>query len=122
MGKKVSKARIEQDREVIRAIAKLPDYQPTNSAYSLEALLQIDATMRAAEDAVGQVRDDQQSLDIRRKQTMAVEDSTGVMMHEMVAAAKAQLVAQYGADSYVMSVIGLKRSSDYRRPARKADA
>lgn len=122
MGKKVSRAQIVKDREVIKAITKLADYQPINSAYSLEALLQIDATMRAAEQAAAQVREDQKALDMRRQQVGIVENDTGLMLHEVVARAKAQLVAQYGADSYVMTAIGLKRTSEYKRPSPRAEA
>jgi hypothetical protein len=118
--KKVSKTQIAEDRAVIKAISELPDYRPANPACSIEALLQLDATLQAAESSTQQVRNERARIDRALGQMVDVESGTGAMLHDLVMTAKLQVAAQYGQDSYAVTTIGWTRKSDRKRPARKA--
>jgi hypothetical protein len=99
---------------------ELPDYRPSNPACSIEALLQLDATLRAAEGNTQQVLDERARLNRTLWQVVDVEGNTRGMLHDLVVAAKMQVAAQYGADSYAIKAIGWTRTSERKRPVRKA--
>jgi hypothetical protein len=60
----------------------------------------------------------QQALAVARQATMDIEWA----LHEASAGAKTQVIAQYGPDSQVMQLLGLKRKSARRRPTRRTSA
>lgn len=106
---------IAADRAALKAIQELVDYQSVNPACSTVALAQVEATLRAAEEATERARR-------AYEQARAVEADTARMFHSGVMAAKAQVLAQYGSDSYAVQAIGLTRKSDRKRPVRRPSA
>jgi hypothetical protein len=72
------------------------------------------ALTRAQQDEVRAL----QALTTARDATAAAETA----FHEAMLGAKAQVIAQYGADSPTVQLLGLKRRSERRRPSRRADA
>lgn len=119
MAKKISKAQIAKDREVIKVVARLPDYQPVNPACSVEALLQLDATLQAAESHTQQLIDKRDQVDQEIAQGRDVQDGTAALLHDTVTSTKTQLAAQYGPDSYIIEQIGWVRKSERKHPVRK---
>lgn len=113
--KKLTPSQIAADRAVVKAIAELPGYQPTNTAYSLEAMLQLDATLEVAQQASKRSRQ-------IHEQDQIVEQDTAMMLHEFLSRAKVQVLAQYGPDAYAIKAIGWTRKSDRKQPTRKASA
>lgn len=115
MKRKLTPKQIAADREALRALVQLGTYQSLNPAYSLEALLQVEATLQAAEEATGRERlvfaQGRQSFG----QALQIERDTAWMLHEMMHVAKTQVVAQYGDDSYAVKAIGWVRKSERKR-------
>jgi ABC-type transporter lipoprotein component MlaA len=122
MSHKISKSEIAADRAALRAIEGLTDYQAVNSLCSVEALQELDATLRAAEEASEQARQVYERARQAYEQTRDVEENTARTAHERMRTAKAQVMAQYGPDSYAVKAIGWTRTSDRKRPTRKASA
>jgi hypothetical protein len=122
MRNRLSASEIATDRTVLKAIENLVDYQSVNPACSLQALQQLDATLRAAEDASEQARQAYERAALVYAQAREVELTTAQMLHDSLGTAKSQVRAQYGADSYAVKAIGWTRRSDRKRPARKASA
>ncbi len=122
MRNRLSPSEIAADRNLLKAIENLVDYQSVNPAYSLPALQQLDATLRAAQDASAQALQAYERAGMAYAEAREVELNTAQMLHDSLGAAKAQVRAQYGADSYALKAIGLTRKSDRKRPIRKTNA
>jgi uncharacterized membrane protein YccC len=122
MSHKITPAQIAADRATVRAIESLVEYQSINPAYSTEALLQLDATLRAAEEATEQARQVFERGRQAYEQALDVEQGTARMLHESTRMAKSQVLVQFGADSYAVKAVGWTRTSDRKRPARKVIA
>jgi hypothetical protein len=99
----------------VAGVQTLPDYKPTNSVYTAARLAELTRSMDAARQA--EMRAVQQ-LTIARDVAAAAEWA----LYEGVLGARTQVVAQYGSDSHAVQVIGLKRKSERKRPARKPAA
>jgi hypothetical protein len=112
----VPPATLESDREAIKALRRLPEYAPIKPEHSVEALVALDEeASRAEEEYNALVQACNKARDRFVKSTWAI--------HERMYDVKANVVAQFGPDSHEMSLIGLKRKSEYKRPARpKQDA
>jgi hypothetical protein len=119
MPKKLSPEIIAADRETLRAIQQMVDYRPSNPACSVEAMLQLDATLRAAEQSTSFARADNKRTQEVLERAEDVEMNTGHMLHEVVCTARVLVVGQYGRNAYEVKAIGLTRTSDRKRPARK---
>ena len=101
------------DRQVLVGIQLLTDYAPFNSAYSAEKLAELRQAMEAAQQAELSA---QQALTAARDAAQVAEWA----VHDGVIGARDQVVAQYGPDSNAMQLVGRKRKSERRRPARRA--
>jgi hypothetical protein len=107
---------IAADRELLRAIQSLSDYQPINGTYSVAIMQQQEGRLTKAELAVVRLEDE-------LKQARAVAIETAHAMHNTGLGMKDQVIAQYGQDSTEVEIIGLTRKSEHKRPTkRKATA
>jgi hypothetical protein len=103
---------LEEDREILQAIADMGDYAPINAAHSPAALQELEADLTWAEQEEGRAR---RAYELARDRAMAAARR----FHDAVLSAKAQVVVQYGPDSPALKAIGLKRKSEYKRPPRR---
>ncbi|MEI6778985.1 MAG: hypothetical protein WCK70_18955 [Chloroflexales bacterium] len=115
MTTRLDPTKIAADRNALKAIGELVDYQPVNTAYSTSALQQIEATLTQAEAAEERARR-------VYEQARIVRDETAQAFHENMRAAKNHVLAQYGDDSYAVQAIGWTRRSARRRPMRRVSA
>jgi hypothetical protein len=113
---------IAADRAALRAIEELPDYQPSNQAHSTPMLRQMETTLTAAEEAVEQARLAYERAQRAYAQARLVERETARGFRDLMRAAKTQVLAQYGEDSYAVQAIGWTRKSDRKRPVRRVSA
>lgn len=105
-------ATLRADYTTLLAIQNLDDYRPTNPDCDLAQLAQAAASLTQAEQAEIQAQD---ALRAARRLRVAA----GHALHDLILAAKAQVIAQYGADSLAVELIGLTRKSDYRWPKQR---
>jgi len=113
--RRLSPENIQSNRNAVIGVQSLPDYEPNNPAYTAARLVELVGSMDAARQA--EMRAVQQ-LTIARDVAAAAEWA----LYEGVLGARAQVIAQYGPDSHAVQVIGLKRKSERKRPARKPAA
>jgi hypothetical protein len=103
---------LESDRASLVALKTLADYAPSNAAIGVEAVSALEARLRQAEEA---------EL-IASKALAAARDArtaAGWDLHNAMLSVKAAVIGQYGHNSDAVQAIGLKKKSDYRRPARR---
>jgi hypothetical protein len=103
---------IAADRELLRAVQSLSDYQPINSLYSIAIMQQQEACLTQAELTI--VR-----LEEELKQARMVAIETSHALHTTGLGMKDQVIAQYGQDSTAVEIIGLTRKSAHKRPVRR---
>ena len=114
--KRLKPAVIKADKDMVAALGTLaPVYAPANTAYTLANLQAGLAAMTTAQNTEVQK---QGELDAARDAANTNEWA----FHNKVLEAKKQVAAQYGSDSDQLQAIGLKKKSEYRKPARKAPA
>jgi hypothetical protein len=113
--RRLSPENLQSNRNAVVGVQSLPDYKPTNPAYTTACLLELVHAMEAARQA--EVRAVQQ-LAIARDLAAAAEWA----LYDGVLGARSQVIAQYGPDSHAVQVIGLKRKSERKRAARKPAA
>jgi hypothetical protein len=104
---------LDADRDALLALKDLADYTPVNQAYSAPALSTLSEALQQAEEA--EVRA-QKALAAARDNAAAAARE----FHNAMLGAKAQVIAQYGSDSYAVQALGLKKKSERRRPARRS--
>jgi len=119
MTRKLSPTEIAEDRAALKGILGLPDYQSVNPACTVEALLQLDETLKAAETETARLRDLREQANKALLAAEDIETEKGLELHGALRIAKAQVFAQYGPDSRAIESIGWKRSSNRKRPTRK---
>lgn len=109
---RVSPSVIAADRSTLLALQGMSDYQPLNSAYSLAVILQHEANLTQAQQAL-----------IRAEEALALARRTQIEMadvfHNAILGAKEQVIAQYGSDAPAVQIVGLTRKSDRRRPSKR---
>ncbi|NTV64958.1 MAG: hypothetical protein HGA65_15720 [Oscillochloris sp.] len=103
---------IAADRELLRSIQSLGDYQPINSIYSITTMQQQEASLTQAELAI--VR-----LEEELKQARIVAAETARALHNTGLGVKDQVIVQYGPDSTEIEIIGLIRKSDRKRSTKR---
>src|SRR5258706_13750221 len=111
----LSHPEMQSDHIALLAIRDLADYTPHNPAYSASALVALDVALTHAQEE-----------ELRLHNALeAAHDATIVAAwarHNGVLGAKAQVIAQDGADSKAVQAIGLKRKSERKRPTRRNGA
>jgi len=102
---------LEADRAAVVAVQSIPGYQPLNTAYSAQTLVDLNKARDAAQHAEILA---QQALATARDIACASEWA----LHNSVIGARTQMRAQYGDDSNEVQAVGLKKRSDRKRPSR----
>jgi hypothetical protein len=103
---------ITEDTTCADAIIGLKDYDPKQTKYSDAKLEEAKETVADARKAESQA---EAAVALARQAAARAEWS----FHDLVLGAKGQVKAEYGEDSDEMKTIGLKKKSDYKRPARR---
>ncbi|APB32995.1 hypothetical protein GlitD10_0681 [Gloeomargarita lithophora Alchichica-D10] len=108
-------ALLQTDQEVLAALLAFPDYTPSNPEYRREAL-----------QAAWQTMQGKQSLEVQALAAAkaARDEANGSewRFHNLMLAAKEQVIAQYGRDSAQVQALGLRRKSEYRGRTRRTAA
>ena len=114
--KRIQPGLLQDDKDAVAAIVTLaPVYAPANAAYSLTNLQAAQTAMTTAQATEVQKEGD----------AAAARDAANTKewtFHNAVLEAKKQVAAQYGSDSDQLQAIGLKKKSEYAKPARKPKA
>jgi hypothetical protein len=103
---------LDTDRNTLLALQDVADYTPRNPAYSVPTLAMLEAALTQAEQAERRARI---ALDTAREQAIEAAHQ----FHSATLGAKAEVIAQYGANSAAVQAIGLKRKFERRRPTRR---
>jgi len=101
------------DHTTVIALQGLSDYQPMNASYSTTQLLQMQAALAQADQA-------EKAAEVALAQARSVRLAASHAYHNLVVGARAQVIAQYGPDAPAISLIGLTRKSERKRPARRS--
>lgn len=111
--KPLAPAVLEADRTTLTALKLIPDYTPQNPAYSIDALIALEAALNEAELEVTRAR---------RAYEVALfnRNKAGRAFHDGIVNARIAVKAQFGAEAPEIGMIGLKRPSDRKRPVRRA--
>jgi len=106
---------MEAARTALIGLQSLPDYMPANSAYSAARLAEL-----------GRAREEARQAEVRAAQALALARDTAAAaewaLHDGILGARAQVLAQYGPDDQAVQMVGLKRKSERKRPARRMGA
>ncbi len=105
---------VEDDR-ALAALAQIGGYQPNNPTATVENLQRLQTEMIKARDA-------KTAAEAAHKAASDQANDTARAYHEAILLAKVQVKGQFGPDSAEVQSIGLKRSSERKRPvaAKKA--
>ena len=110
--KPVPTTTLADDDATVKALQGLVDYQPNNPDYSTAQLLQIQASLT-------QMAQTTKANEVALEQSRALWAETTHLYHDSVVTARTKVIAQYGADSTAVALIGLKRKSDRKRPGKR---
>lgn len=105
--------RLQADRVSFRALQAVEGYAPANGAYALEEIERVHAELESLRVAEVQA-------EVAR---VAARDRAAAKeweFHRLVMGAKDQVVAQFGRDSNEVQAVGLKKSSERKRPRPRA--
>jgi hypothetical protein len=108
----VSPTTLAADHATVIALQSLVDYQPLNPDYSVASLLQAQATLAQADHT-------EQELITALAQARKVRADTSHFYHNNVVGSRAHVVVQYGPDAAAVSLVGLTRKSERKRPAKR---
>ncbi len=100
------------DHITVKAVQGLSDYQPLNPICTVAQLLQFQASLTQVEQA-------EKAAEVALEQARAARVEATHVYHNAVVAARAHVVAQYGPDDPAVALIGLKRKSERKQPARQ---
>jgi hypothetical protein len=103
---------VTADLDALSALRDLNDYRPHNPDHQTDAAaVHATALLQAREHEARIAR----TLSAARDAVQAAEWA----LHNAMLGVKAEVTAQYGANSDQVQAIGLKKKSDYRRPSRR---
>jgi hypothetical protein len=106
---------LKEDKDALAAIKKMDDYVAANDDFTLDKLEAADQTLKDADDTFAQAEDTWQAA--RDAHVKAQWD-----FHNIMLGGKKQVVAKYGDNSDQAQAVGLKKKSEYAKPARKNSA
>lgn len=106
---------LQADLDASTAIVSLPAYAPANPAYTQAAVQTALNAMKGAQQAEINAAN---ALATARDNAAAAEWD----FHNAMLGVKEQVIAQYGKSSNELQMLGLKKKSEYKAPARKAKA
>src|SRR5437870_8558904 len=96
---------IKADRDALTGVRSLGDYAPRNDAHSVARLTELQQAMEAAHKAVV---DAGEALVAARAAEVEAERA----FHEGILGIKSEVLTQYGPDSKVLKLLGLKPKSE----------
>lgn len=105
----------EADLKAFASLKNLTGYAPPNAAYSVANITTSQTAMSTAQTVENTAED---AWNTARDNAVAAEQA----FHEKILGAKAQVIAQYGPSSNEVQSLGLKKKSEYAKPAAKAKA
>jgi hypothetical protein len=103
---------IQANKDAYNALTNIKNYSPANAAYKMAALTAAFNDMLAKQAAETQAL---ASYKAARDNVNAAEWA----FHNLILGTKDQVIAQFGKDSNEAQAIGLKKKSEYKKPARK---
>jgi hypothetical protein len=107
--KRLTPKKLQTDYEAYVALQSLSDYDPANPAYALAQVTALHTAMQAAQQAEINA---QNAAAAARDAAATAEHA----FHQGILGVKAQVIAQYGADSDQVQSLGLKKKSEYETP------
>lgn len=111
--KRLNPAALEADKTAFAALQSITGYTPANPAFTLAAISTANAALTAAQQAEAQAV---AAAANARDDAVAKEWA----FHNLMLGAKDQVVAQFGRDSNEVQAVGLKKASEFKPRARKA--
>ncbi|NJM07935.1 hypothetical protein HC891_19695 [Candidatus Gracilibacteria bacterium] len=112
LSNRISPETLMEYRKALQALPDLGDYTPRNQDHSVAVLQEIEQQLTVAEQAESRAR---RTLELAREEAIML----GQRLHHAMIGVRTEVLAQYGRDSAAVEVVGLKRRSSYRRPARR---
>ena len=103
---------LSSDEQVLTALTQIPTYTAVNPVASLDNLTTLHANWIKCREAKA----------IAEAALLTANDnhsSAGWAFHNAILLVKAQVRAQFGSDSVELQSLGLKRTSERKRPASK---
>ena len=110
--RKITPKGVQNDKNGFENLKKITTYSPASSMFSLANGIASFNTMDAKERALAVA---EKALKTARDESVAAEWS----FHNYMLGAKDQIIAQFGDDSNEIQTLGVKKKSEYKRPARK---
>ena len=110
---RIKPAQIDSDEESFAALKAIANYTPANPAYTVAAIEQAHAEMRAAREEEARANAAQKAA----RDTAAEKERK---FHDLVGGSKDQVTAQFGRNSNEVQSIGRKKSSERKAPQRKS--
>jgi hypothetical protein len=104
---------LADDREAIKALAEMPNYTPHRPEHGAAALLSLDAALTETADEISRLQRATEAARVRY-----VELSW--TLHTNVIGARDEVGVLFGPDSAAVSAVGRKRTSERKRPTRRA--
>ena len=104
--------KLDADEQVLTALTQIPNYTAVNPVTSVKNLTALHADWVKSREAKS----------IAEAALLTANDhhnNAGWAFHNAVLLAKAQVRAQFGSDSVELQSLGLKRTSERKRPASK---
>lgn len=111
--KRLTPRRLANNDTSFAALKIISDYKPANDAYTMDKGTTIAAAMKNARDTEDQAA---AALKTARDNAVAAEWA----MHNYILGAKDQIVAQFGKSSNEYQSLGMKKKTEYKKPAKKA--
>lgn len=111
--KPMNPSSIAADRDSLAALKNVKNYAPSNPAYSLENLTNLQSDMDAKLAASVQA-----DAEAKAKRDDAVASSWA--FHQGCIGMKDSIGVQYGKDSNEFQTVGRKKTTEYKKPTRKA--
>ncbi|HEX8174484.1 MAG TPA: hypothetical protein VF543_05125 [Pyrinomonadaceae bacterium] len=106
--KRISPGVLAGDRDSFDGVKEIAGYAPANPHYSMEALSAAETAMRNAQEAENRAEG---ALAIARDNAAAAEWA----FHNLILGMRDQVTAQFGRNSNEVQLVGLKKTSEYRR-------
>ncbi|HEX8745799.1 MAG TPA: hypothetical protein VF717_01280 [Pyrinomonadaceae bacterium] len=103
---------LASDTESFDGLKEIAGYAPANPHYSMEAMTAAETAMRNAHEAETRAEG---ALAIARDNAVAAE----WVFHNLVLGMRDQVTAQFGRNSNEVQLVGLKKTSEYRRRSRQ---
>lgn len=107
--KRLDPKTLAADRDALLALQDVPDYAPRNPSYSVAILLALAERLTMLEQAEARAR---RAYELSRDEAIAA----GIALHNAMRGARNEVITQFGEDSHVIEMVGLKKRSAYKRP------